>query len=886
VGSLAPKTVGSFAVLAALLAVSGSAQTVNPGKVNFFRMTNWTSDPYTTAPTAAYQQWFQANVTRMGVFSPYWDTRTSWYPNGLIYQDLYAIYNPSTVATQHPDWILHDQYGKPMYIPWGCSNGTCPQYAADIANPNFRNWWIAQMQSSLAGGNYQGMWVDDVNMDLTVGDTYGNLGTPIDDATEAPMTAAAWRNYIAQFVTQIRQAFPTRQIIHNAVWYSGPAGVLDQDPSIQAEIAAADVINIERGMTDTGLTGGTGPFSIYSLFAYIDRLHQVGRSALFENVDLTNTALAQYAIAGYFLISNGNDYHGDESSTPDNWFAAGITANLGTPLGPRTYSNGVYQRNFAQGIVLLGEPGLAPRTVSLPAAFTTLAGASVTSVTVSGSQGVILTGPFPNAAPPAVSLTTTTLPNGTVGVGYSAPVSATGGSGNYSFSLSNGPAGLGVNGTAIAGTPMAAGTFSTALVTVKDNNSGATAQKTLPITIYGGATITTNALPSGVVGASYSATLSASGGSGSYSWSIANQPAGLTLSGNTLSGTPSAAGTSSVTVTVTDSTTGTTAKQTLSLVIYSLPAVSTSSLANGNVGVSYAAALSATGGSGNYSWSASGLPAGLTINGSTISGTPTAAGTASVVVIVADATTKLTAQRTLNLSVTSAVSITTTSLASAVVGKAYSASLTAAGGSGNYTWAATGLPAGITLSGSTLAGTPKYTGTSSVVVTVKDQSTALTAQSTFSLVVAAAKTFTHYVSDLPTTYTFNSWGTMTKDKTIIGNTITLNGVKYAKGLGAHAYSELRYALNAGCSTLTATVGIDDEIPAPWGSLYFQVWGDGYLLYSGPVMQGGSKAININVNVSGRKTVSLIATNGIFQAAAWQVPDDHADWANAKVVCTW
>src|SRR6185312_9064147 len=105
--------------------------------------------------------------------------------------------------------------------PWGCADGACPQYAADIANPTFRAWWIAQAQTNLSNGNYKGLWIDDVNMNFDVADGAGNPVAPIDAATGAPMTWSAWRNYVAQFLTQIRQAFPAREIVHNAVWYAG-----------------------------------------------------------------------------------------------------------------------------------------------------------------------------------------------------------------------------------------------------------------------------------------------------------------------------------------------------------------------------------------------------------------------------------------------------------------------------------------------------------------------------------------------------------------------------------------------------------------------------------------------------------------------------------------
>jgi arabinan endo-1,5-alpha-L-arabinosidase len=80
--------------------------------------------------------------------------------------------------------------------------------------------------------------------------------------------------------------------------------------------------------------------------------------------------------------------------------------------------------------------------------------------------------------------------------------------------------------------------------------------------------ISTSSLANATVGTTYSATLAATGGSGSgYSWAIASGslPSGLTLSGSgTISGTPTASGTSAFSVQVTDSSSNT-AKANLSI---------------------------------------------------------------------------------------------------------------------------------------------------------------------------------------------------------------------------------------------------------------------------------------------------------------------------------
>jgi Putative Ig domain len=72
------------------------------------------------------------------------------------------------------------------------------------------------------------------------------------------------------------------------------------------------------------------------------------------------------------------------------------------------------------------------------------------------------------------------------------------------------------------------------------------------------------------------------------------------------------------------------------------PLALTGNLTDGTTGVAYVAALTATGGTTAYTWSATGLPTGVSINPGTgaITGTPTAAGSFPATVTVKDATAK------------------------------------------------------------------------------------------------------------------------------------------------------------------------------------------------------------------------------------------------------
>src|ERR1035441_6173123 len=159
---------------------------------------------------------------------------------------------------------------------------------------------------------------------------------------------------------------------------------------------------------------------------------------------------------------------------------------------------------------------------------------------------------------PALGITTSSLPAGTVGVAYSQALVASGGSPPYSWAVASGvlPAGLSLApGGTISGTPGTAG-LSSFTVRVTDSAS-ASATAALSLTINPPALgITTSSLLAGTVGVAYSQTLGASGGSPPYAWAVASGslPAGLSLAAaGTISGAPGTAGSSSFTVRVTDS---------------------------------------------------------------------------------------------------------------------------------------------------------------------------------------------------------------------------------------------------------------------------------------------------------------------------------------------
>ena len=110
-----------------------------------------------------------------------------------------------------------------------------------------------------------------------------------------------------------------------------------------------------------------------------------------------------------------------------------------------------------------------------------------------------------------------------------------------------------------------------------------------------------------------------------------------------------------------------------------------------------------------------------------------------------------------------------------------------------------------------------------------------------------------------------------------GQTITLNGVAYGRGIGAHANSEIVYDLGGGYSSFVADVGLDDEVGSN-GTVIFRVYADGALLYDSGVMTGNSPTRSTSVSVAGRQQLRLVVDNA-GDNHFW----DHADWAGARLV---
>ncbi len=118
------------------------------------------------------------------------------------------------------------------------------------------------------------------------------------------------------------------------------------------------------------------------------------------------------------------------------------------------------------------------------------------------------------------------------------------------------------------------------------------------------------------------------------------------------------------------------------------------------------------------------------------------------------------------------------------------------------------------------------------------------------------------------------WGKIQRNHSVKGQTMTMGGQIFHRGIGTHAYSRIVYKRPENYETFAATIGCDQK--ALVGSIVFVIEGDGKELFRSPVLRADSMPMDINVPISGIDKLALVLEDGGDRIAA-----DHGNWANAR-----
>lgn len=352
-------------------------------------------------------------------------------------------------------------------------------------------------------------------------------------------------------------------------------------------------------------------------------------------------------------------------------------------------SGGDAPYTFALGDGVL-PPGLTLTPAGMISGRPTKPGSYGFTISAGDARDIVGTQPYIITILTPIAVSPPALLDGRVGRPYQQALGASGGAAPYSFSVTNGslPPGLALSATGVlSGTPAAEGFYSFTVGAA--DARGVAGGESYRVNIRQALDISPPFLGVGQVDQPFGFELAASGGTAPYTFAIIDGalPDGLTLSASgLLSGTTSVAGSSIVTVAATD------AQGLTGRIVYAIAfnqpvlAIGPATLPDGRAGVEYRQQLAASGGVEPYTFFSDVLPPGFMLSADgLLHGTPTNPGASySLGVTVVDAIGNR-ANRSYDLFVPP-MRLTPVRLASPVIGRPYSVTLTASGGTAPYTF--------------------------------------------------------------------------------------------------------------------------------------------------------------------------------------------------------
>ena len=527
------------------------------------------------------------------------------------------------------------------------------------------------------------------------------------------------------------------------------------------------VFDDAQAVTAAAFWGGT-----HSVFRYTGMSLTVGTTTLSwgpGNIDVYDNVTSTgggYPIGDSFYanISAPVAPGGAINGAQFNWIFLGLADPTGTvftgPGLPASLNLGSFRNPFIEfNFGTLGTPWGAGNT-SMLQFLSTLSKTGATPV-------------------PPPTINTTSLPPGVIGVAYHAAVTASAPNGDaLSVTVSGLPGGLGFSGGNITGIPSVVGTASV-VITATDTVTGLSTSSTLPLTVSDAPISFTPSLPAGVTNYGYSATFAAAtGGTGSFTYGASGLPGGLSLSGRTVSGTPTVAGAYTVLLTATDSAGYASTVSTTLNITNPVPAPCSGKNAVESAYVARTPGYIVVNGGLNlldHLWTTNLNASNTTFLGGLVNWYQTGlildyAGTVDPNGCILTA-----------LTVKPAVTIGTSVLANGTVGKPYSAAVSVEWGVAPYTITISGLPSGLAFSGGSIAGTPLVAGTYPITITAVD-----------SVGASTSKALSLTIDPAPTSYTIVDEGKgritavgsgylMVGSKNLIWNSATLIIVNKSTG---------------------------------------------------------------------------------------------------------
>jgi hypothetical protein len=296
------------------------------------------------------------------------DTRD---PSGVSDFAGYAV-----AEANHADWFLRDANGNPLVF-----KDYPTAYLMDVANAAYQDAGTVRVSRLARAGGFDGVFLDDANASLRWVIAGGSA------ACVTYPTTVQWQAAVYSFLSNVAPQ------LHQA------------DLLVVANIGGSTITPglwqkwngpIDGAMEESFTNGGTGPDSIANgqwpaKLSHALWSEETGKISLDHAVTGTRDG-ARYALATMLLAAGRkNLFSASIGYSHEVWWPEYTTANsLGSPIRAyRVLRNGVYRRDFTNGVVLVN-PARAARKVRLGGTFSGSGLHEVTSVSLAPTSAVVL----------------------------------------------------------------------------------------------------------------------------------------------------------------------------------------------------------------------------------------------------------------------------------------------------------------------------------------------------------------------------------------------------------------------------------------------------------------------------------------------------------------
>jgi Hypothetical glycosyl hydrolase family 15 len=283
-------------------------------------------------------------------------------------------------ASLQPSWFLKDQNGNRIM-----SKSYPGDYLMDVGNPAYQQACAAHAAALAKADGFDGVFFDGVT-------AWAGWGFQAGVSSPQYPTPASWQAGMYSYLQTI-----SSQMHANGLLAIANIGGASMTPGLWQKWSALFDGSEEESFTDAGSGVAGSLWTWKSQLANAAWSQANGKYTILHSFNRTETGNT-FGVATMLLVGGGNDSYSTDNAnytSSETWYPEyAIAEQLGAPAGAyKQLANGVYERVFAGGMVLVNPTGKAIGQFSLGGGIYSGSGRSnVTAVSMARASALILAG--------------------------------------------------------------------------------------------------------------------------------------------------------------------------------------------------------------------------------------------------------------------------------------------------------------------------------------------------------------------------------------------------------------------------------------------------------------------------------------------------------------